>query len=95
MLTPFSQQWAYWLIQNDPTAANGLPHPIHLHGHDFVVVGRSPDNAVSAQVAYDFTAADVSSLVGSNPLRRDVTMLPQKGWIVIAFKTDNPGAWLM
>jgi hypothetical protein len=22
-------------------------------------------------------------------------MLPPKGWMLIAFKTDNPGAWLM
>jgi hypothetical protein len=22
-------------------------------------------------------------------------MLPAKGWLLIAFKTDNPGAWLM
>jgi len=28
-------------------------------------------------------------------VRRDVTMLPAKGWIVLAFRTDNPGAWLM
>lgn len=34
-------------------------------------------------------------LNGGNPTRRDVTMLPAKGWVVIAFKTDNPGAWLM
>lgn len=22
-------------------------------------------------------------------------MLPARGWLLIAFKTDNPGAWLM
>jgi hypothetical protein len=27
-------------------------------------------------------------------VRRDVTMLPALGWVLIAFKTDNPGAWL-
>ena len=30
-----------------------------------------------------------------NPTRRDVAMLPGSGWTVIAFETDNPGAWLM
>lgn len=64
-------------------------------GHDFIVVGRSPDEDPLAQVAHKFSAADVASLNGNNPLRRDVTMLPAKGWLVIAFKTDNPGAWLM
>jgi hypothetical protein len=28
-------------------------------------------------------------------VRRDVTMLPPNGWLVLAFHTDNPGAWLM
>lgn len=40
-------------------------------------------------------ATDLGRLKGSNPVRRDVTMLPAKGWLVIAFKLDNPGAWLM
>lgn len=30
-----------------------------------------------------------------NPPRRDVVELVASGWTVIAFKTDNPGAWLM
>ena len=30
-----------------------------------------------------------------NPTRRDVAMLIASGWTVIAFKTDNPGSWLM
>lgn len=28
-------------------------------------------------------------------MRRDVAMLPPLGWMLIAFKIDNPGAWLM
>lgn len=30
-----------------------------------------------------------------NPPRRDVVLLPGGGFIAIAFKPDNPGAWLM
>jgi hypothetical protein len=40
-------------------------------------------------------ATDISRLNGNNPTRRDVTMLPAKGWVLVAFKTDNPGAWLL
>ena len=29
-----------------------------------------------------------------NPTRRDVAVLPG-GWLVIAFRVDNPGAWLL
>ncbi|KAF3767224.1 hypothetical protein M406DRAFT_69386 [Cryphonectria parasitica EP155] len=91
-----ANQWAYWLIENDPTATgNALPHPIHLHGHDFVVLGRSPNVSPTAQTPYTFTSSDVSSLNGNNPIRRDVVMLPPKGWLLIAFQTTNPGAWLM
>jgi hypothetical protein len=30
-----------------------------------------------------------------NPPRRDVALLPAGGYIIIAFKADNPGSWLL
>lgn len=30
-----------------------------------------------------------------NPPRRDTAVLAGSGWLLIAFKTNNPGAWLM
>lgn len=30
-----------------------------------------------------------------NPIRRDTATLPSKGYLVLAFESDNPGAWLM
>ena len=30
-----------------------------------------------------------------NPPRRDVALLPQGGYLIIAFKADNPGSWLL
>jgi hypothetical protein len=30
-----------------------------------------------------------------NPPRRDVVLLPTDGYVVIAFKADNPGPWLI
>ena len=35
------------------------------------------------------------TLNNQNPPRRDVVMLSQRGYVVIAFKFDNPGLWLM
>lgn len=89
--------WTYWLIENDPDAAFSLPHPFHLHGHDFLVLGRSPTASPAfPQTRYKFDpAVDLPRLRANNPVRRDVAMLPAKGWLLIAFKTDNPGAWLM
>ncbi|KAK5633343.1 hypothetical protein RRF57_009057 [Xylaria bambusicola] len=77
--------WTFWVLEN----ISNVPHPIHLHGHDFLVLGAS------ATGAGRFTAADEASLRGANPVRRDVTMLPGAGWLVLAFKADNPGNWIM
>jgi FtsP/CotA-like multicopper oxidase with cupredoxin domain len=76
--------WTFWVIENE----SGIPHPMHLHGHDFLVLGASANNVGP------FTAADKAQLRATNPTRRDVTMLPGGGWLVLAFKADNPGSWL-
>ncbi|KAI1432537.1 multicopper oxidase-domain-containing protein [Xylaria sp. CBS 124048] len=76
--------WTYWVIEN----LFVVPHPMHLHGHDFLVLGSSAPNAGP------FTPADQASLKGTNPTRRDVTVLPSNGWIALAFRADNPGNWL-
>lgn len=89
---PQSNIWSVWLIQN----VSPVPHPLHLHGHDFLVLGKAPP------LASPFTGSprpfnpstDTASLNLNNPVRRDVTMLPAFGWVVVAFHTDNPGAWL-
>lgn len=62
-----------------------VPHPIHLHGHDFYVL---------AQGTGTYSSSDVT-LNTDNPPRRDTAILPASGYLVIAFQTDNPGAWLM
>ena len=74
--------WTYWVIQNDFL----VPHPMHLHGHDFSILGNG---------AGYFNDALIGTLNFHNPPRRDVTLLPASGYVVIAFLTDNPGAWLM
>lgn len=78
--------WTYWVIQQ-AVGAPGLPHPIHLHGHDMYVLGTG-----AGQFDVD---AHLDDLEFTNPPRRDVHHLPANGWLVIAYPTDNPGAWLM
>ncbi|CZT19399.1 related to laccase precursor [Ramularia collo-cygni] len=84
---PTSNVWTYWVM----TQGGGvpfdvqIPHPIHLHGHDFYILGAG----TSA-----WTDADREGLNYDNPIRRDVAMLPSNGWLAIAFLTNNPGAWL-
>ena len=75
-----ADEWVYFVIDT----TNAQPHPIHLHGHDFYILAQG-DGTFSNDTALNLT----------NPPRRDVAMLPGAGYLVIAFVTDNPGAWLM
>lgn len=81
---PEANKLHFWIIQAIAGNVATVPHPIHLHGHDFYLLGSGTGNF-----------SDPSSLQYSNPPRRDVAMLPAGGWLVLAFETDNPGAWLM
>ncbi|MCJ1442842.1 MAG: laccase, multicopper oxidase, benzenediol:oxygen oxidorectuctase [Stictis urceolatum] len=78
-------QWVYWIIQA-PLTGFGLAHPIHLHGHDFFVIGQ--------ESAKQFDPANPGFKL-DNPVRRDVATLPPNGYLAIAFYTDNPGSWLI
>lgn len=71
---------------DNATFSPPLPHPIHLHGHDFYVLDHQ-ENAV--------WNGDISRLKMDNPIRRDTATLPAAGYLILAFESDNPGAWLM
>ncbi|KAK3683387.1 Cupredoxin [Podospora appendiculata] len=92
---PNRSQWSFWLIQN----VSPIPHPMHLHGHDFVIVGRSdaltnPLDPANVPVAFN-PATDAWRLSRTpTPIRRDTTVLPAFGWLIVAFETSNPGAWI-
>lgn len=74
-------EWIYIIIQSDVP----LPHPIHLHGHDFFILA-----AGSGTYAPGSTPLNLN-----NPPRRDTANMPAAGFLVIAFETDNPGTWLL
>lgn len=78
---PDANQWIYLAVHSTLP----IPHPIHLHGHDYFILAQGTGT-------YD---ADTVTLNKSNPPRRDTAMLPAAGYLVLAFETDNPGAWLM
>jgi hypothetical protein len=40
-------------------------------------------------------SGDISRLKTNNPIRRDTATLPAGGYLVLAFRSNNPGAWLM
>lgn len=65
--------------------ARSLSHPIHLHGHDFWILAQDVGIYLPGLTKFNTT----------NPARRDVATLPGNGYLAIAFKLDNPGAWLV
>jgi len=79
------KDWIYLALKGK---GDGIPgaHPIHLHGHDFALLEQAYNKTFDPQKL---------NLTLNNPPRRDVVLLPRDGYIVIAFKADNPGAWLV
>ncbi|KAF7556011.1 hypothetical protein G7Z17_g1753 [Cylindrodendrum hubeiense] len=75
-----ADQWVYFVVATQMP----IPHPIHLHGHDFFVLAQGSGT-------YNSTV----QLNLDNPPRRDTAMLPAAGYLVMAWQTDNPGVWLM
>ncbi|KAJ4418280.1 hypothetical protein N0V82_005671 [Gnomoniopsis sp. IMI 355080] len=78
---PEADKWVYWIVQT----GMAVPHPMHMHGHDFWVLG-------SGDGTFDASTANLTTV---NSPRRDVVLLPADGWVAFAFKTDNPGIWLV
>ncbi|KAI5359150.1 Putative multicopper oxidase, type 1, multicopper oxidase, copper-binding, cupredoxin [Septoria linicola] len=62
-------------------------HPFHLHGHNFQVVYRSPDE-------WGFYDPANHTDFPQKPMRRDTFWVRPNGNFVIRFKADNPGIWL-
>ncbi|KAL8952388.1 MAG: hypothetical protein Q9222_001697 [Ikaeria aurantiellina] len=86
--------WVYMVIYGNTTDVQPMgrqlipaAHPIHLHGHDFVLLQQSIQPYSSS--------SPISNLKLDNPPRRDVVLLPTNGFVIIAFKADNPGSWLL
>ena len=92
-----ADDWVYLIISasgraNQVAKKNkkffAVAHPIHLHGHDFVILSQQnrpyhPKDLTNGTFNYE------------NPPRRDVALLPSEGYIAIGFKTDNPGIWII
>ncbi|GLJ13795.1 hypothetical protein SUGI_0220190 [Cryptomeria japonica] len=62
-------------------------HPIHLHGHDFYLVGQGFGNYNSRTDPANFNLV--------NPQMLNTVGVPTGGWAAIRFVANNPGVWLM
>ena len=81
-------------------------HPIHLHGHDFALLiqrkepwdddiwpetGERRDGLKRTLTPDKLNCQNTEFFNCTNPPRRDSVLLPAGGFVVIAFKADNPG----
>ena len=84
----YSRGYVYLVITgkniNDLDRNTPAAHPIHLHGHDFVILAQE-----------NSTFTGVQNFTFNNPPRRDVALLYAGGYLALAFKPDNPGIWLV
>ncbi|KFZ08203.1 hypothetical protein V502_09488 [Pseudogymnoascus sp. VKM F-4520 (FW-2644)] len=89
----FNGWWWDRPVTGPPNQANSLinghgshrnrSHLMHLHGHDFFVLAQG-QGVYTSDVKLNFEP----------PMRRDVATVPKNGFVVMAFKADNPGSWL-
>lgn len=77
----WKDQWLELLITGPEKKPSFAAHPIHLHGHDFALLSQG-------DTAFNSSTSIIKRL---NPPRRDVALLPMNGYLLIAFKVDNPG----
>jgi iron transport multicopper oxidase len=65
-------------------------HPFHLHGHTFQIVQKSPAFEDDNPTSYD---PENPEPFPKYPLIRDTAILEPNGYLVLRFKTINPGVW--
>ncbi|KAJ4761775.1 Laccase [Rhynchospora pubera] len=75
------------LVMQDTSIQGAESHPLHLHGHDFFVVGQGFGNFNPYKDPAQFNLID--------PNERNTVSVPSGGWVAIRFVLDNPGVWLM
>ncbi|KAJ2903916.1 hypothetical protein MKZ38_009151 [Zalerion maritima] len=76
-----ADDWAYLVIETTFTVS----HLIHPHGFYSYVLAQDEGIYSSSSVTLNL----------DNPPRRDTSMLPSAGYLVIAVPLDNPGVWIM
>ncbi|XP_010274673.1 PREDICTED: laccase-1 [Nelumbo nucifera] len=75
------------LVLQDTAFINVENHPIHIHGHNFFVVGSGFGNFDAKHDPAKYNLID--------PPERNTVAVPSGGWAAIRLKADNPGVWFM
>ncbi|KAF4120553.1 Multicopper oxidase with three cupredoxin domains [Geosmithia morbida] len=84
--------WVELTINN----VDGTGYPFHLHGFDFYVVGSHQANGGRDHYdPFDSKKPRGGPFNLENPVSKDTVYVPPHGYVVIRFKADNEGIWLL
>lgn len=72
------------IIDNEDDAK----HPLHMHGHKYQVISRSPEYDEPHHFRYEN-----ASQFPEDPCVRDTVTINSNGNAVLRFRADNPGIW--
>lgn len=75
------------LVLQDTSILGAESHPLHLHGHNFFIVGQGFGNFNAKTDPSNYNLVD--------PVERNTVGVPSGGWVAIRFRADNPGVWFM
>ncbi|KAI7985812.1 Laccase-1 [Camellia lanceoleosa] len=75
------------IVLQDTSLLNFENHPIHVHGHNFFIVGKGFGNFDAANHPAFYNLVD--------PPERNTVAVPSGGWAAIRLKADNPGVWFI
>ncbi|KZV56495.1 laccase-1-like [Dorcoceras hygrometricum] len=75
------------IVLQDTNFLNPENHPIHVHGHNFFVVGRGFGNFDETKDPQGYNLVD--------PPERNTVAVPMGGWAAIRVVADNPGVWFI
>lgn len=74
---------------------DGLTHPFHLHGHKFFVMEMgSLDMKTTSSQSIRTNGIPVSKNLNKRPVHKDTVLVPNRGYVRVRFRANNPGFWL-
>ncbi|KAI3683233.1 hypothetical protein L1987_83733 [Smallanthus sonchifolius] len=78
-----------WLeiVLQDTGFLNVENHPIHIHGHNFFIVGMGFGNFDAEKDTARYNLVD--------PPERNTVGVPVGGWAAVRINANNPGVWFM
>jgi len=73
-------------------------HPMHLHGQSFAVVAMNRVDDGNETLSMDkmkkiYYEGDIPNMELKNPPLKDTVIIPNRGYTIIRFFSDNPGFW--